>query len=161
MAQQNNWPKLHNAMWPGVVGKGPDSEPFISLDAMLEMTAAAEVDDVKFDGVDLFLADPHISIDSSDNTLSGIASAINSAANNPGVTASVITTSAGARLVFTGSATGAANAITVTQAGGDGGRRRPHPDSRPLGATSGREMALGGPAIDRTYRASRVASSSL
>ena len=22
MAQQNNWPKLHNAMWPGVVGKG-------------------------------------------------------------------------------------------------------------------------------------------
>src|ERR1700733_5256968 len=62
-----------------------------------------------------------ISIDSSDNTLSGIASAINSAANNPGVTASVITTSAGARLVFTGSATGAANAITVTQAGGDGG----------------------------------------
>jgi sugar phosphate isomerase/epimerase len=73
MAQQNNWPKLHNAMWPGVVGKGPDSEPFISLDAMLDMTAAAEVDGVKFDGVDLFLADPHTSIDSTDDDLKRLA----------------------------------------------------------------------------------------
>jgi flagellar hook-associated protein 2 len=62
-----------------------------------------------------------ISIDSSDETLSGIASAINAAPNNPGVTASVITTTAGARLVLTGTVTGAANAITVTQSGGDGG----------------------------------------
>ena len=37
------------------------------------------------------------------------------------MTASIITTSAGARLVLTGTATGAANAITVTQSGGDGG----------------------------------------
>ena len=29
----NNYPKLHNATWPGVVGKGsPDSEPIIALD---------------------------------------------------------------------------------------------------------------------------------
>jgi len=66
-------------------------------------------------------ASTSISIDSTNDTLAGIASAINSAANNPGVTASVITTSAGARLVLTGTATGAANAITVTQSGGDGG----------------------------------------
>ena len=27
----NNYPKLHNAMWPGLVGKGaPDAEPIIS-----------------------------------------------------------------------------------------------------------------------------------
>jgi flagellar hook-associated protein 2 len=62
-----------------------------------------------------------ISIDSTDNTLAGIAAAINSAPNNPGVSASILTTSAGARLVLTGTATGAANAITVTQSGGDGG----------------------------------------
>jgi flagellar hook-associated protein 2 len=62
-----------------------------------------------------------ISIDSNDGTLSGIASAINAAPNNPGVTASVISTTAGARLVLTGTVTGAANAITVTQSGGDGG----------------------------------------
>jgi flagellar hook-associated protein 2 len=62
-----------------------------------------------------------ISIDSTDNTLSGIAAAINSDPNNPGVTATVITASDGARLVLTGTTTGASNAITVTQSGGDGG----------------------------------------
>jgi flagellar hook-associated protein 2 len=62
-----------------------------------------------------------INIDSSNNTLAGIATAINSAANNPGVTASIITTTAGSRLVIAGTTTGAANAITVTQSGGDGG----------------------------------------
>jgi len=66
-------------------------------------------------------ASTNISIDSTDNTLSGIAAAINSAANNPGVTASVITASDGQRLVLSGTATGAGNGITVTQSGGDGG----------------------------------------
>jgi len=62
----NNFPKLHNATWPGVVGKGaPDSEPIIALDTLLELTAKADVGGVKFDGVDLWLAEPHISIDSS------------------------------------------------------------------------------------------------
>jgi flagellar hook-associated protein 2 len=66
-------------------------------------------------------ASTSISIDSSDDTLADIASAINSAPNNPGVTASIITSSDGARLVLSGTATGAVNAITVTQSGGDGG----------------------------------------
>ena len=47
-----------------MVGKGPDSEPPIDLDTMLDLTAAAEVDGVKFDGVDLFLFAPHVDIDS-------------------------------------------------------------------------------------------------
>lgn len=59
----NSYPKLHNAAWPGLVGKGEGSEPPISLEKMLDLTAAAEVDGIKFDGIDLFLADPHISID--------------------------------------------------------------------------------------------------
>ena len=60
----NNFPKLHNAMWPGLVGKGtPGAEPCIDLDTMLDLTAKAEVNGVKFDGVDLFLFDPHVSID--------------------------------------------------------------------------------------------------
>jgi len=63
----NNYPKLHNAAWPGLVGKGPDSEPPIDLDTMINMTAAASVDGIKFDGMDLFLFDPHISIDISDD----------------------------------------------------------------------------------------------
>jgi sugar phosphate isomerase/epimerase len=60
----SNFPKLHNAMWPGLVGKGsPGAEPCIDLDTMLDLTARAEVDGIKFDGVDLFLFEPHISID--------------------------------------------------------------------------------------------------
>ena len=58
----HNYPKLHNATWPGIVGKGADAEPPLSFDQMLEMTAAAEVDGVKFDGIDLGLLEPHIDI---------------------------------------------------------------------------------------------------
>src|SRR5688572_16120240 len=60
----NNFPKLHNAAWPGIVGKGGDSEPIIPLDTLLRLTADAEVDGVRFDGIDLFITDPHVSIDS-------------------------------------------------------------------------------------------------
>lgn len=73
MMTQNNYPKLHNATWPGIVGKGPDSEPIISFDTMLESTAAAEVDGVKFDGVDIGLFDPHIDLDMSDDGIKKLA----------------------------------------------------------------------------------------
>jgi sugar phosphate isomerase/epimerase len=74
----NNYPKLHNAMWPGLVGKGPDSEPFIDLDTMLDLTAKAEHDGRRFDGVDLFVADPHTSIDSSDDAVAELAEKVRS-----------------------------------------------------------------------------------
>ena len=36
--------KLHNAMWPGLVGKEPGTDhPPISLERMLELTTAANV----------------------------------------------------------------------------------------------------------------------
>jgi sugar phosphate isomerase/epimerase len=60
-------------MWPGLVGKGPDSEPPIDLDTMLDLTAAARVDGVRFEGVDLFLSLPHTDIDSSDDDLARLA----------------------------------------------------------------------------------------
>jgi sugar phosphate isomerase/epimerase len=62
----NNFPKLHNATWPGLVGKGPDSEPIIPFDSLLEMTAAAEVDGVKFDGLDVGLLEPHFDLNNPD-----------------------------------------------------------------------------------------------
>ena len=72
--QQNHFPKLHNAMWPGLVGKGsPGAEPCIDLDTMLDLTANASVNGVKFDGVDIFLIDPHVSIDISDDGLEQLA----------------------------------------------------------------------------------------
>jgi len=60
-------------MWPGVVGKGSGSEPPIDLDAMLKLTAAADVGGAKFDGVDLFLSKPHTDIDSNDDDLNKLA----------------------------------------------------------------------------------------
>ncbi len=73
----NAYPKLHNAMWPGLVGKGsPGAEPFIALDRMLELTTAASVNGQKFDGVDLFLFAPHIEIDLSDDDVKRIADKI-------------------------------------------------------------------------------------
>ncbi|VBR08951.1 flagellar filament capping protein FliD [Burkholderia pseudomallei] len=54
-----------------------------------------------------------ISIDSTNNTLSGIAAAINSASNNPGVTATIVTGTDGAHLVLRSASTDAANVINV------------------------------------------------
>jgi sugar phosphate isomerase/epimerase len=70
---ENNYPKLHNASWPGVVGKGPDSEPPISIDTMIDLTTNAEVNGVKFDGFDLFLFDPHMDIDASNDGIKQMA----------------------------------------------------------------------------------------
>ena len=70
---ENNFPKLHNATWPGIVGKGPDSEPPIPFDTMLAMTAAAEVDGIKFDGIDIGLLDPHIDINGGDDEIKRLA----------------------------------------------------------------------------------------
>lgn len=75
-AKQHLRPAIHNAMWPGIVGKGQDSEPAIDLETMLSLTAAAEVDGIKFDGVDLFLFLPHTDIDSSDDDLKRLADCI-------------------------------------------------------------------------------------
>ncbi|MFM0299842.1 flagellar filament capping protein FliD [Paraburkholderia sediminicola] len=55
-----------------------------------------------------------VTIDSTNNTLSGIANAINKAGNNPGVTATIVTGTGGAHLVLRSAATGAANTIDVS-----------------------------------------------
>lgn len=75
---QHTLPKLHNAMWPGLVGKGdgPDQEPAISLEQMLDWTAAANVNGRKFDGIDYFLFHPHTDPNASDDELFRIADLI-------------------------------------------------------------------------------------
>src|SRR6202161_4203440 len=70
------YPAIHNAMWPRLVGKGEGSEPFIDLETMLDLTAGAEVDGIRFDGVDLFLSSPHTSIDSTEDDLKRLAEGI-------------------------------------------------------------------------------------
>lgn len=40
------YPAIHNAMWPGLVGKGPDSEPPIDPETMLDLTAQWDLHDL-------------------------------------------------------------------------------------------------------------------
>ncbi len=64
-------------MWPGLVGKTPGTEESpISLDRMLELTASARVGEQRFEGVDLFLFDPHIPIDLSEGEILAVADKI-------------------------------------------------------------------------------------
>jgi hypothetical protein len=71
--QANNYPRLHNATWPGVVGKGAGSEPCISLETLLTLTAGAEVDGIKFDGIDIGLFEPHFNLDETDDGIKKLA----------------------------------------------------------------------------------------
>ena len=62
-----------------------------------------------------------VTIDSTNSSLAGIRDAINAAADNPGIRATLVQGTAGSRLVLSSANTGAANKITVAQSGGDGG----------------------------------------
>lgn len=77
---QHTMPKLHNAMWPGLVGKGDGEgqEPPISLEKMLDLTAAANVGGQKFEGIDYFLFLPHTDPNASDDEIRRIADMIQS-----------------------------------------------------------------------------------
>jgi len=80
MLQKQKFPKLHNAAWPGVVGKEPGTDnPPIDLDKMIELTGNANVNGRSFDGIDLFLADPHVSIDSSKDDIKRLADKLSKA----------------------------------------------------------------------------------
>ncbi|MEM8816845.1 MAG: flagellar filament capping protein FliD [Pseudomonadota bacterium] len=62
-----------------------------------------------------------LEIDADNNTLADIRNAINSADDNPGVSATIVNAENGSYLILTGNDTGAENTITLTQSGGDGG----------------------------------------
>lgn len=62
-----------------------------------------------------------VTIDSTNSTVAGIRDAINSAADNTGVRATLVQATDGAHLVLASTRTGATNSIQVAQTGGDGG----------------------------------------
>ncbi|MSR32426.1 MAG: sugar phosphate isomerase/epimerase [Gemmataceae bacterium] len=71
------FPKLHNAMWPGLVGKEANTDhPPISLERMLDLTCKAEVNGQKFEGVDIFLFHPHTDPDATDDAIRRMADQI-------------------------------------------------------------------------------------
>jgi flagellar hook-associated protein 2 len=59
-----------------------------------------------------------VTVDGSNDTVAGIAAAINSASGNPGIEASVVTGSDGAHLLLSSSLTGASNTIQVAETDG-------------------------------------------
>jgi flagellar hook-associated protein 2 len=65
-------------------------------------------------------ATSNIAIDGSANSLNDIRNAINTAPDNPGVRATIVTGTDGAHLVLSSTTTGVANAISVAVSGGDG-----------------------------------------
>jgi flagellar hook-associated protein 2 len=62
-----------------------------------------------------------VAVDSTNNTVGGLAAAINSAAGNPGITATVITGTDGDHLVLSSAQTGATNTIQVAETDGGTG----------------------------------------
>lgn len=60
----------------------------------------------------------NVTIDGSNDTVDGLAAAINSAAGNPGIAATVLEGTDGAHLLLSSSQTGAANTIQVTETDG-------------------------------------------
>lgn len=64
-------------------------------------------------------SEPAFNIDMSGLSLAGIRDAINNAADNPGVTASIINDDVGNRLVLTSDSTGSSNALAVSYSGSD------------------------------------------
>jgi flagellar hook-associated protein 2 len=62
-----------------------------------------------------------VEITDDNDTLAGIRDAINDAADNQGIAATIVNADSGSHLILTSEKTGAANGITITQSGGDGG----------------------------------------
>lgn len=82
-----------------------------------------------------------VDITSANDTLSGIAAAINAAGANAGVSASVVTTNAGSSLVLNSATTGAANQLTVTET--DGGTALAGLTYSPTSSTNGLSLVQG------------------
>jgi len=68
--------------------------------------------------VSLGAASFNVNLTSANDTVAGLAAAINSATGNPGVTATVITGTDGAHLILSSTLTGAANSIQVAETDG-------------------------------------------
>jgi flagellar hook-associated protein 2 len=60
----------------------------------------------------------NIAVDATDGTIGGLATAINSASDNPGVVAAIVQGSDGAHLLLSSTETGAANTIQITETDG-------------------------------------------
>jgi len=102
-----------------------------------------------------------VNIDSSDDTVNGIAAAINSAHGNPGITATVLQGTDGAHLLLSSTLTGAANTIQVSETDAGtalGALTYPAPD--PANPGSDLHYSVQSAAQDAAYSIAGVAATS-
>ncbi len=97
----------------------------------------------------------NVAITSSDDTLAGIASAINSASGNPGIGATVIQGTDGAHLLLSSTQSGLANTIAVTETDGGNGLA-----SLTYGTGNLGHYTLAAPAKDASFSVAGVAFTS-
>lgn len=103
----------------------------------------------------------NVTVDSSNDTVSGIAAAINSAAGNPGITATVIQGTDGAHLLLASTQTGAANTIAVTETDSGGALSAlTYPDPDPNNAGADLHYKVESAAQDASYSIAGVAATS-
>lgn len=100
-----------------------------------------------------------LTLDSTNNSLTAVRDAINTAAAGKGVSASIITADDGAHLVLTALDTGTSKAIKITQSGGDGGLATLAFD--PPAASSMTQASLAADAVVRVDGLERTSASNV
>lgn len=98
-----------------------------------------------------------LSLDSTNNSLEKIRDAINGASDNPGVSATIVTGTDGAHLVFSSTKTGADNGFVISSSGGDGGLAALDYDAS---ASTGNALTVIHAAADAQYTIDGLAGSS-
>jgi flagellar hook-associated protein 2 len=106
-----------------------------------------------------------LNINSSNDSLDGIAAAINSANGNPGITATVVQGTDGAHLLLSSTQTGAANTIAVSETDSGGALSAltypdPNPNPNPDGSISDLHYTVETAAQDASYSIAGVAATS-
>jgi flagellar hook-associated protein 2 len=106
-----------------------------------------------------------LDINSSNDSLDGVAAAINSANGNPGITATVVQGTDGAHLLLSSTQTGAANTIAVSETDSGGALSAltypdPNPDPNPDGSDADLHYTVETAAQDASYSIAGVAASS-
>ena len=103
----------------------------------------------------------NVTVNSSDDTLNGIAAAINSATGNPGITATVVQGTDGAHLLLSSTQTGASNTIQVSETDSGGALSAlTYPDPDPANAGADLHYTVEAAAQDAKYSIAGVAATS-
>jgi flagellar hook-associated protein 2 len=118
--------KVFTATASAASGPGNYSVQVTALAAAQRLSSAARPDATSAVGTGILSitvdgATAQIAIGADANSLNDIRDAINTATDNPGVRATIVTGGDGAHLVVTATKTGTANAITMAVSGGNGG----------------------------------------